>query len=60
MEDFEIWLMDELETQTLTDELKEDILMRIQDLCDDAHEEGYEEGYNKAKEEITDYITFKM
>ena len=29
MEDFERWLIDELETQTLTDELKNEILERV-------------------------------
>ena len=29
MEDFENWLIDELDTQTLTDELKDEILLRV-------------------------------
>ena len=40
MEDFERWLIDELETQTLTDELKDEILERLRELEDDAYEEG--------------------
>ena len=40
MEDFERWLIDELQTQTLTDELKDEILERVRELEDDAYEEG--------------------
>ncbi len=57
MEDFEKWLIDELEIQTLTDELKNDILIRMQDLYDDAHSEGYAEGYSKARLDIIDELT---
>jgi flagellar biosynthesis/type III secretory pathway protein FliH len=57
MEDFEKWLIDELEIQTLTDELKNDILIRMQDLYDDAYSEGYTEGYSKARLDIIDELT---
>lgn len=60
MEDFERWLIDELETQTLTDELKDEIFQRVKELYTDAQGEGYDEGYSDAKHEIIDYLTYKM
>jgi flagellar biosynthesis/type III secretory pathway protein FliH len=60
MEDFEKWLIDELEIQTLTDELKNDILIRMQDLYDDAHSEGYAKGYSEARLDIIDELTHGM
>jgi hypothetical protein len=55
MEDFQDWLED-LETQTLTDELKKEILEKVEIL----QEESYGLGYSEAKYEIIDHITFKM
>jgi flagellar basal body-associated protein FliL len=52
MEDFERWLIDEVETQTLTDELKDEIIQRVAELYDDAYLEGKEQ----MKFEIADYI----
>jgi hypothetical protein len=52
MEDFERWLIDELETQTLTDELKNEILEKVSEL----HEDAYMEGKEQAKFEISNYI----
>jgi hypothetical protein len=51
MEDFEDWL-ENLETQTLTDELKNEILERVNEL----HEDAYMEGKEQAKFEISNYI----
>ncbi len=56
MEDFEDWLINELETQTLTDELKREILEKVEIL----QEESYGLGYAEAKHEIIDHITYKM
>ena len=55
MEDFERWLED-LELQTLTDELKNEILERVQELEDDAYEEGRDEGTHVAQELIIQTI----
>ena len=55
MEDFEDWL-GYLETQTLTDELKREILEKVEIL----YEESYGLGYSEAKDEIIDHISFKM
>ena len=52
MEDFEEWLIDELETQTLTDELKDEILEKVRDIYDEAYLEGKEQ----AKFEILNCI----
>jgi hypothetical protein len=55
MEDFKEWLED-LETQTLTGELKDEILERVQELYDDTYHEAYPEGKEHAKFEISGYI----
>jgi hypothetical protein len=55
MEDFQDWLED-LETQTLTDELKREILEKVEIL----YEDSYGLGYAEAKHEIIDHITYKM
>lgn len=55
MEDFEEWL-ESLEIQTLTDELKSDILEKVQDLYNNAYDEAYLEGKEQAKFEISEYI----
>jgi hypothetical protein len=52
MEDFERWLIDELETQTLTDELKDEILERVRVL----YEDTYAEGYSEAKDNMLNYL----
>jgi hypothetical protein len=52
MEDFERWLIDEVETQTLTDELKDEILEKVKFALEDA----YGEGYHDAKESILNHI----
>ena len=51
MEDFIDWLND-LDTQTLTDELKKEILERVQDVQQDA----YGEGYSEAKDNMFNYL----
>jgi hypothetical protein len=56
MEDFERWLIDELEIQTLTDELKNEILERVSELEDNTYEEGRNEGMHVAKELIIQTI----
>jgi hypothetical protein len=55
MEDFENWLED-LEIQTLTDELKEVILKKVENI----QEDSYGEGYGDAKHEIINHITYEM
>lgn len=55
MDDFETWL-EELPTQTLTDELKDEIRERLEV----EREESYSQGYNDAKEEILNLIENKM
>jgi hypothetical protein len=45
-----------LETQTLTDELKNEILERLRELEDDAYEEGRNEGIHVAQELIIQTI----
>jgi uncharacterized protein (UPF0335 family) len=47
MEDFENWL-ENLNIQTLTAELKQEILEKVEDI----HEDAYGEGYDDAKNEI--------
>ena len=56
MEDFERWLIDEVGTQTLTDELKKEIIERVNELCDDEYEEGRTEGIHVAQELIIQTI----
>jgi flagellar biosynthesis/type III secretory pathway protein FliH len=55
MEELIEWL-ESLEIQTLTDELKSDILEKVQDLYDNAYDEAYLEGKEQAKFEISEYI----
>jgi len=52
MEDFERWLIDEVGTQTLTDELKKEIIERVQIV----HEDAYGEGFGDAKDNMLDYL----
>lgn len=56
MEDFERWLIDELETQTLTDELKDKILERVRDLYTNTWNEGYLEGSRDGGNVLRDEI----
>lgn len=49
------WL-ENLDVQTLTDELKKDIIEQIEIVVDEA----YEDGYNKAKDDIITHINFYM
>jgi hypothetical protein len=51
MIEFENWLED-LDIQTLTDELKKEILERLEDACKDA----YDEGYSEAKDDMLNYL----
>jgi hypothetical protein len=55
MDDFETWLED-LPTQILTDELKNEIRERLEI----EREESYNLGYNDAKEEILSFIENKI
>ena len=55
MEDFQDWLED-LETQTLTDELKREILEKVEIL----YEDSYGLGYAEAKHEIIDLLTSRL
>lgn len=59
MNEFEEWLVN-LEIQTLTDELKDEILKKVSELHEQAQSEGYEEGFSEAKHEIIDYLTYNM
>lgn len=54
-DDFRFWL-ENLDTQTLTDELKMEIIEYAEDLIEDA----YNEGYSEAKHEIINHITYNM
>ena len=51
-DDFSFWL-ENLDTQTLTDELKQEILEFAENLI----EAAYDEGYQQAKEEILEKIS---
>ena len=51
MIDFENWLED-LEIQTLTEELKKEILKRV----DDLHKDAYGEGYGDAKDTMYNHL----
>jgi hypothetical protein len=55
MEDFQDWLED-LETQTLTDELKNEILEKVKELCDYTYDDAYLDGKQQAVFEIRGYI----
>lgn len=55
MDDFETWL-EELPTQTLTDELKDEIKERLEV----EREKSYNQGYNDVKEEILRVIKNKI
>jgi flagellar biosynthesis/type III secretory pathway protein FliH len=55
MIDFENWLED-LDIQTLTDELKKEIIERVNELCDDEYEKGRTEGIHVAQELIIQTI----
>lgn len=55
MHEFEDWLK-ELATQTLTYELKDEILEKVEFLI----EKSWNEGYDAAKQDIVEYITNKM
>lgn len=59
MEDFKEWLED-LEIQTLTGMLKDEILERVNELYESAQSEGYGEGYSEAKHDIIDHLTYRM
>ena len=54
-EEFVEW-MEGLQIQTLTDELKQDIIEKATDL----YTEGHAEGYGDAKHEIINHITYDM
>jgi hypothetical protein len=55
MHEFEDWLK-ELATQTLTYELKDEILEKVESLI----EKNWDLGYEAAKQDIVEYITNKM
>ena len=55
MNDFENWL-NELKLQTLTNELKDEILEKVTVVYQDA----FGEGYGNAKHEIINHITYEM
>ena len=55
MEDFEKWL-EVLKNKTLTAELKQEILEKVEDI----HEDAYGKGYGDAKNEIIYQIKYKM
>ena len=40
IDEFNEWI-EGLDLQTLTDELKEEIMTRVEELCDEARSEGY-------------------
>ena len=51
-DDFSFWL-EHLDTQTLTDELKREII----EYADTLFQDHYDEGYQQAKEDILDKIS---
>lgn len=53
MNDFEFWL-ENLDTQTLTDELKREIIDYAEDLIDNARTEGYQQAKEDILEKIND------
>lgn len=54
-DEFLNWL-DELETQTLTDELKEEIKEKAEDAFDEECNDSYEAGYNTCRGLIEDFV----
>jgi flagellar biosynthesis/type III secretory pathway protein FliH len=50
--DFSFWL-ENLDTQTLTDELKREIIEYAEDLIEEAHAEGYQQAKEDALEKIS-------
>ena len=59
MEEFEQWLLD-LEVQTLTDELKAEILEKLEEASQNLVTESYQEGYGAAKDDIVYHIENQM
>lgn len=55
MNEFEEWLVN-LDAETLTDELKDEILERVKELEEYTHDEAYLEGKEQAKFEIIEQI----
>lgn len=53
------WL-EGLEVQTLTDELKSEIIEKIIEQSEILHRDFYNKGYIEAKHEIIEHITYKM
>jgi len=51
IDEFNEWI-EGLDLQTLTDELKEEIITRVEELCDDARAEGF----NNARGNMLDYL----
>jgi len=49
--DFRFWL-ESLDTQTLTDELKQEIIVYAEDLIEEARAEGYQQAKEDAVEKI--------
>ena len=51
-DDFRFWL-ENLDTQTLTDELKQEIIEYAEDLIEAAYDEGYQQAKEDALEKIS-------
>ena len=51
-DDFSFWL-ENLDTQTLTDELKREIIEYAESLIQDAYDEGYQQAKEDALEKIS-------
>lgn len=59
VEEFKDWL-DDLDLQTLTDELKETILEKVTDVSIKSQEDGWYEGFDEAKEKLQAFIDNEM
>ena len=59
MEQLIEWLED-LELQTLTDDLKSEIIEKIIEQSEMLHRNSYDKGYIEAKHDIIEHITYNM
>jgi hypothetical protein len=59
MEQLIEWLED-LELQTLTDDLKSEIIEKIIEQSEMLHRNSYDKGYIEARHDIIEHITYNM
>jgi hypothetical protein len=59
MEELTKWL-ENLDIQTLTDDLKSEIIEKVTYQVEILNMNAYDEGYNEARDEIMNYITNKI